>query len=76
MSEGGGVVENFNLMMLVIAMTLFSLGWILFFSILPRHWRKYAKFFKIEPLPIWQSAIDGAITGLFGYLLYLFLPFP
>ena len=66
---------NFDPVDLVTAMTLFSLGWVLFFSILPRHWSKYAKFFKIEPLPIWQSAIDGAITGLFGYLLYL-LPFP
>jgi len=64
---------NFDLIGLVIAMIIFSLGWVLFFSILPRHWSKYAKFFKIEPLPIWQSAIDGAITGLLGYLLCLLL---
>jgi hypothetical protein len=56
-----------ELELLMISLLLDALLWITFFTILPEHSEKYAKFTNIEPFSIWQSAIDGALLGLFLY---------
>jgi hypothetical protein len=50
----------------------FSLCWVLFFTILPRHVPLWRSFFG-EPKPVTESVVSGAGAGALTYPLYLLL---
>jgi len=56
----------------VFSITWFSLCWVLFFTILPRHVPLWRSFFG-EPKPVTWSVVSGAVVGALTYPLYIIL---